>query len=125
MSINIIRELNFDGCQRLMRELEQASPEMIKAKEKLEKISSELRTKNQNLNELLDEHEESQTLFKVEEAFDIFQEGVLNQDFVLEIILNNMEGSIQEYFKWLLMFGSDAEFYLWKINQGNFNTTVV
>lgn len=46
MSINIIRELNFDGCQRLMRELEQASPEMIKAKEKLEKISSELRTKN-------------------------------------------------------------------------------
>ena len=76
MGINIIKELYFNGCRRLMRELEQASPEMIKAKEKLEKIASELRTKNQNLNELLDEHEESQTLFKVEEAFDLFQEGV-------------------------------------------------
>ena len=46
MGINIIKELYFNGCRRLMRELEQASPEMIKAKEKLEKIASELRTKN-------------------------------------------------------------------------------
>lgn len=75
MSINIIKVLYFDGCQRLMSELEQASSEVIKAKEKVEHIASELRVKNPGLKELLDEYEEVQTLLKVEEAFDIFQEG--------------------------------------------------
>lgn len=75
MSINIIKELYFDGCQRLMRELEQASPKVIKAKGRAVKIAEEFRIKNPNLKELLDEYEEAQTLLKVEEVFDIFQEG--------------------------------------------------
>ena len=75
MSINIIKELYFDGCQRLMRELEQASSEVINAKEKVEKIAGDLKEKCPGLKELLDEYEEAQTLLKVEEAFDIFQEG--------------------------------------------------
>lgn len=75
MSINIIKELYFDGCQRLMRELEQSSPEVIKAKEKTEKIAGDLKEKCPGLKELLDEYEEAQTLLKVEEAFDIFREG--------------------------------------------------
>lgn len=75
MGINIIKELYFDGCQRLMRELEQASPEVIKAKEKAEKIAGDLKEKCPGLKGLLDEYEEAQTLLKVEEAFDIFQEG--------------------------------------------------
>ena len=75
MSIKIIRELYSDGCQRLMRELEQGSPEVVKTKGKVEYIASELKAKNPDFYEMLDKYEEAQIQLKVEEAFDIFQKG--------------------------------------------------
>ena len=75
MSINIIKELYFDGCQSIIREMEQKSPNVIAAQKKVEDIRAEILRKIPQLSNLLDRYEEAETRVKEEESFDLFQEG--------------------------------------------------
>lgn len=86
MGINIIKELYFDGCQSIIREMEQKSPDVIAAQKEVEKIRDEILRTTPQLKNLFDRYEEAETRVKEEESFDLFQEGfVLGFLFVKKI----------------------------------------
>lgn len=77
MSINIIKELYFDGCQSIIREMEQKSPDVIAAQKEVNKIRDEILRTIPQLFNLFDRYEEAETRVKEEESFDLFQEGFI------------------------------------------------
>ena len=77
MGINIIKELYFDGCQSIIREMEQKSPDVIAAQKEVEKIKSRILKEYPQLRELVDQYENAEIHLKAEESFDLFQEGFI------------------------------------------------
>ena len=54
MGINIIKELYFDGCQSIIREMEQKSPDVIAAQKEVNKIRDEILRTTPQLTNLFD-----------------------------------------------------------------------
>lgn len=93
MGINIIRELYYDGCRSIMRELEQSSPEVISAKNELKRIQKELYDKHPEVRNLIEKYEDAEIQLKEEEASDLFQEGFVLGFLFAKKVYTGTEGS--------------------------------
>ena len=75
MGINIIKELYFDGCQSIIRKMEQKSPDVIAAQKEVENVRARILKEYPQLVNPLDQYEAAEIRLKEEESFDLFQEG--------------------------------------------------
>lgn len=75
MGINIIKELYFDGCQSIIRDMEKKTPDVIAVQKEVESVRARILKEYPQLTSLFDQYEEAEIRLKEEESFDLFQEG--------------------------------------------------